>query len=473
MSIVSLLTNIPLVRLLTQEEVLLTGLAALDEEEKMSFVRHVINSDHWAGNRKRKAGAATGPSKAKSAKAASKSESASKAAKGRKKFTGTAANIIPGSFSILIPGIGEAVDDESFLKGKTFLITGIFPEVGGGDDDSIGVVNLKSMIESFGGKVITRFSKNTSEYSTCMMAYSLLHPLHQSLIIFSCHTDFLLAGNNPVDKKFKDARAKSIEIVNLVRLNGLLKGQLTFDRLDKLEALDSEEFMGSAYQPATNASAFGDAKPAAAKKGTKKPTAVKKETKKPGAVNADEIPPLEPDEDTKPAAVPSSGAGAAAAATSQALVAHANPGESTSTAVVPVSGKKSKFQMPRPGQNGAIAGVFDDQRFVLTGLFPELGGGSGLSVGKDKMKTLIENFGGRVTGSVSGKTNFVVVGKDPGASKVTKASAKSIPLVDLLALNRVIHGQASLDDISSEPAPRITNFSAGYNNGLIKNTAEW
>ena len=88
----------------------------------------------------------------------------------------------------------------------------------------------------------------------------------------------------------------------------------------------------------------------------KKPAAAKKEAKKPAAVNADEIPPLESDDDTKPAA--------AAAATSQALVAHANPSESTSsTAVVPVSGKKTKFQMPRPGQNGAISGIFDGQRF--------------------------------------------------------------------------------------------------------------
>lgn len=251
-------------------------------------------------------------------------------------------------------------------------------------------------------------------------------------------TDFLLAGNNPVAKRFNDARAKSIEIINLVRLNGLLKGQLTFDRLGKLEALDSEEFMGNAYKPASNASvAFGDAKPAAAKKGANKSDAVKKEAKKPAAVNADEIPPLESDEDAKPAAIPSSGV-AAAAATSQALVAHANPGVSTSTAVVPASGKKTKFQIPKPGQNGAIAGVFDGQKFVLTGLFPELGEGTGLNLGKDKMKSLIENFGGRVTGSVSGKTNFVVVGKDPGASKVSKASAKSIPLVDLLALNRVM-----------------------------------
>lgn len=235
-----------------------------------------------------------------------------------------------------------------------------------------------------------------------------------------------------------------------------MKGQLTFDRLDKLEALESEEFIGSAYQPATNASsAFGGSKPVAAKTEAKESATAKEEeeAKKPVAINADEIPPLESDQDVKPAA---------AAATSQALVAHANPSESThGTAIVQAPGKKSKFQMPRPGQNGALAGVFDGQRFgksqvthyeychfalvltilfsaVLTGLFPELGGGSGLNYGKDKMKTLIENFGGRVTGSVSGKTNFVVVGKDPGASKVTKATAKSIPLVDLLALNRVM-----------------------------------
>ncbi|KAL7435774.1 hypothetical protein ACHAXM_004665 [Skeletonema potamos] len=396
----------------------------------MSFVRHVINSDHWAGNRKRKGGAAIGPSKAKSAKVASKSESASKAAKGGKKST---ANIVPGSYSILVPGVNGALDDDSFLKGKAIVMTGVFPEVGGGEDDSIGVENLKSMIESFGGKVTTRFSKNTS---------------------------FLLAGNNPVAKRFNDARAKSIDIINLVRLNGLLKGQLTFDRLGKMEALDSEEFMGNAYQPASNASVtFGDAKPAAAKKGSKRPAAVKQEVTKPVPVNVD----------AKPAALHT-----AAAATSQALVAHANLDARTSSAVAPASGKKSKFQMPKPGQNGAIAGVFDGQTMVLTGLFPEVGGGTGLNLGKEKMKSLIENFGGRVTGSVSGKTNFLVVGKDPGASKVSKASAKSIPLVDLLALNRVIHGQASLDDISSEPAPRITNFSAGYRgNGLLKNAAEW
>merc|ERR1712232_798912 len=68
----------------------------------------------------------------------------------------------------------------------------------------------------------------------------------------------------------------------------------------------------------------------------------------------------------------------------------------------------------KPGVGGAIAGRLDDKRFVATGVFPELGGGFGLKLGRDKLKEMIESFGGRVTGSISGKTNYVVVGDDPG-----------------------------------------------------------
>jgi len=47
---------------------------------------------------------------------------------------------------------------------------------------------------------------------------------------------------------------------------------------------------------------------------------------------------------------------------------------------------KEKFVIPRPGVNGASpATVFQGQTFVLTGLFPEVGGGSGLSLGKNKV----------------------------------------------------------------------------------------
>jgi NAD-dependent DNA ligase len=167
---------------------LLTGLGSLDEEDQMTFVRHVIKSDHWAGNRKRKAKVAEN-GQGKAAKVASKSESASKAAKEKKAASvgAVAANIVPGSFKILVPGVNGALG-ESFLKGKTFVITGVFPEVGGGDDDCIGVENLKSMIETFGGKVTTRFSKNSSE-----LMWLDLRALIQSLPRIPCYLSRILS----------------------------------------------------------------------------------------------------------------------------------------------------------------------------------------------------------------------------------------------------------------------------------------
>ena len=53
--------------------------------------------------------------------------------------------------------------------------------------------------------------------------------------------------------------------------------------------------------------------------------------------------------------------------------------------------------------NGAMTGALRDKTVVLTGIFPEVGGGCGLNLGKDKVKSIVESFGGKVTGSISGK----------------------------------------------------------------------
>jgi BRCT domain type II-containing protein len=100
--------------------------------------------------------------------------------------------------------------------------------------------------------------------------------------------------------------------------------------------------------------------------------------------------------------------------------------------------------------------------FLATGVFPEVGGGTGLALGKDRTKAMIESFGGRVTSSVSGKTNFLVVGQEPGASKVSKAEERNLPLIDLLSLHRLLMGQQTIEAAASAPPPRITSFSAGY-----------
>ena len=147
------------------------------------------------------------------------------------------------------------------------------------------------------------------------------------------------------------------------------------------------------------------------------------------------------EEDTdnkKPAAVPSnSGMHTKSSTTTSSASGSTMPDQSYSSASVAVSAPaltalvsssssrhvteiKQRFIIPIPGRSG-IPQVLNGHTIVLTGTFPEVGGGSGLNQGKDKVKSMLQSFGAKVTGSVSGRTTILCVGKDPGMSKVSKA----------------------------------------------------
>ena len=89
--------------------------------------------------------------------------------------------------------------------------------------------------------------------------------------------------------------------------------------------------------------------------------------------------------------------------------------------------------------NASLAGETDEPRrldeliFVLTGT---------LSRPRDEWKRQIEAAGGRVTGSVSGKTNYVVAGTDPG-SKVTKASKLGVEILDEAGLEALLSSEGA------------------------------
>jgi DNA ligase (NAD+) len=70
--------------------------------------------------------------------------------------------------------------------------------------------------------------------------------------------------------------------------------------------------------------------------------------------------------------------------------------------------------------------------FVLTGTLP--------TMKRDEAGALIEKNGGKVTGSVSKKTSYVVAGEDAG-SKLTKAQTLGIPVIDEAALLAMIGGE--------------------------------
>jgi DNA ligase (NAD+) len=74
---------------------------------------------------------------------------------------------------------------------------------------------------------------------------------------------------------------------------------------------------------------------------------------------------------------------------------------------------------------GKLAG----RQFVLTGTLPHYS--------RDGAKRLIEEAGGRVTGSVSKKTDYVVVGADPG-SKLDKAKSLGVKTIDEAELLRLL-----------------------------------
>lgn len=62
--------------------------------------------------------------------------------------------------------------------------------------------------------------------------------------------------------------------------------------------------------------------------------------------------------------------------------------------------------------------------FVLTGVLE--------SMEREDAKSLIERYGGKVTGNVSRKTTYLVLGRDSGASKTEKVFYSSH--LDLLLL---------------------------------------
>jgi DNA ligase (NAD+) len=89
-----------------------------------------------------------------------------------------------------------------------------------------------------------------------------------------------------------------------------------------------------------------------------------------------------------------------------------------------------RFTAPKERKKtGPLTGL----TFVLTGTFPTLK--------REEAKERIEAAGGKVSGSVSSKTNYVVAGEDAG-SKLDKARELEIPVLDEAKLFAMLGSEA-------------------------------
>ena len=98
------------------------------------------------------------------------------------------------------------------------------------------------------------------------------------------------------------------------------------------------------------------------------------------------------------------------------------------------SGPSAPGSKPIPeGELGCMIGL----TFVITGVLE--------SLEREDAQELIQKYGGKVTQSISKKTSYIVVGSDPGQSKLAKASSlntKQISEDELLDLIRTLPGKA-------------------------------
>jgi DNA ligase (NAD+) len=83
---------------------------------------------------------------------------------------------------------------------------------------------------------------------------------------------------------------------------------------------------------------------------------------------------------------------------------------------------KTLNEQVRPGMESQVRGAaFAGKIFVLTGTLP--------TMTRDQAKALIENLGGKVTGSVSSKTNYVLAGSEAGG-KLDKARELGVEILN-------------------------------------------
>lgn len=116
-------------------------------------------------------------------------------------------------------------------------------------------------------------------------------------------------------------------------------------------------------------------------------------------------------------------------------------------------------------QQAALAGA----SVVLSGMF-EAFEGAGIHQGKSAVRARVAEHGGKVVGTISRKTAFLIAGAAPGMAKVAEAVRLDVPVLSYNGLTQVIAGTS----VSDAQRAEIAEFSTGFNgeNGKALRTAD-
>ena len=108
--------------------------------------------------------------------------------------------------------------------------------------------------------------------------------------------------------------------------------------------------------------------------------------------------------------------------------------------------KAAGLQMSVSQSVGMVSDALGGKIIVISGNF---------SVSREEMKALIEANGGKNSGSVSGKTSFLLAGSKPGPEKIRKAESLGIPVLDEEAFRKLLPEGTAPATVNEESEPTL------------------
>ena len=94
----------------------------------------------------------------------------------------------------------------------------------------------------------------------------------------------------------------------------------------------------------------------------------------------------------------------------------------------------------------AVSEILKGKIIVISGNF---------SISRDEMKTLIAAHGGKNSGSISGKTTYLLAGEKPGPEKIKKAESLGVEIIDEMKFREIVGADASETQDATDTEPTL------------------